>query len=215
MHLVNKYSHKNTKASIASQSPTTNSRNASADDKDSSAEQKGLATEHKEETRDAASSGESAFISVQRCLSSNANAAFDLDTPITLTEYRILMGMSTAPEVPVNSPQSVPIYFPFLPIRIRKFWSKPDPEAVTSIYSNVLKQQTRITIQYHLFEGFVYTTYILQLIISAALIILGAVPVKETAGIAILGAVNGILAGLLSLMKGQGLPMRLIKYAEV
>jgi hypothetical protein len=139
---------------------------------------------------------------------------FNLDAPITLLEYRILLGMAPDPGMSMNPPPSDTIYPRLLPFWIRKFWKREDRESPTSIYYTILEQEKITNLQYHLFETFVYGAYILQLILSAALIILGAVHVKHTAAIAASGAANGILAGILSLMKGQGLPMRLMKYAE-
>jgi len=139
---------------------------------------------------------------------------FNLDAPITLLEYRILVGMSPDPGTLISPPPTDTIYPRLLPYWIRRWWRHEDKEAPTSIYYSVLEQEKLTTFYYRLFEVSVYAAYIIQLILSAALIILGAVPVKHTASIASCGAANGILAGILSLMKGQGLPMRLIKYAE-
>jgi hypothetical protein len=55
---------------------------------------------------------------------------------------------------------------------------------------------------------------IIQLCISSALVILGALRQDFHIPIALLGAINGILTGILSLIRGQGLPNRLLQYAD-
>jgi hypothetical protein len=43
---------------------------------------------------------------------------------------------------------------------------------------------------------------------------MGAVPSSNHISIVLLGAANGVVTGVLSLIKGQGLPARLIKYLD-
>lgn len=60
----------------------------------------------------------------------------------------------------------------------------------------------------------VYACLIAQLVISSAIIVLGAVPEKFRIALAVLGAVNGVITGLLGLLRGQGMPQRLLLYAD-
>ena len=55
---------------------------------------------------------------------------------------------------------------------------------------------------------------VLQLFIASILIILGARSGDSHLVVSILGAVTGILTGILSLIKGQGFPNRLIQYGD-
>ena len=60
----------------------------------------------------------------------------------------------------------------------------------------------------------VNTFYMLQIIVGAALTALGAAKGPASA-VTFLGAVNTVIAGLLTYLKGQGLPMRLEHYLHL
>jgi len=55
---------------------------------------------------------------------------------------------------------------------------------------------------------------IIQLCISSILVILGAMNAVNHIPIAVLGAVSAILIGILALIRGQGMPNRLLQYAD-
>ena len=71
---------------------------------------------------------------------------------------------------------------------------------------------------YYFYSLLVNLGLIAQMILSSVFIILGALPTtspgRSNLAIAILGSLNGIVTGGLSIVKGQGKPMRLLKYAE-
>ena len=92
-------------------------------------------------------------------------------------------------------------------------------EYPTSLYYALKQEETDQWSQYHLYNFITYTCLVAQLVIASALIVLGAVPnANDNSGhriaIAILGAITGLLTGVLSLLKGQGLPMRFLQYAS-
>ncbi|KAJ9649844.1 hypothetical protein H2198_010831 [Neophaeococcomyces mojaviensis] len=98
-------------------------------------------------------------------------------------------------------------------------------EYATSLYYTLAREESDQWRLYHIYNIITYACLILQLVIASALIIIGAIPVPGSSGsrdtfsghriaIAILGAVTGVLTGLMSLLKGQGLPTRLLQYAN-
>lgn len=58
-------------------------------------------------------------------------------------------------------------------------------------------------------ESLVYASHFLQIIVGASLTALGPSAGDHTITITILGAMNTVVAGVLALVKGQGLPERL------
>lgn len=84
---------------------------------------------------------------------------------------------------------------------------KPD-----GLYGMIHKLAIYTGAKYRAFAIAVYVFLVLQLMISAVFIILGALEHVDThIVIAILGAVSTVIAGALALMQGQGLPQRLRK----
>jgi hypothetical protein len=82
----------------------------------------------------------------------------------------------------------------------------------TSIYCTILREEHTSQQIYIAYDWAVYGAMFAQLVISAVLIILGALNNNFHITIAVLGAVNGIITGVLSLIKGQGYPVRLVEY---
>jgi hypothetical protein len=87
-------------------------------------------------------------------------------------------------------------------------------EAPSSIYYAILQQTKSTRRKFIFYDWIIYGSLILQLMLSAVLIVLGAVPTTFHIPISVVGAVQGVLTGILSILKGQGLPIRLIKYLE-
>lgn len=93
-------------------------------------------------------------------------------------------------------------------------------EYPTSLYYTLKQEETDQWSQYHFYNFITYTCLVLQLVIASALIVIGAIPNQgegsngHRIAIAILGAVTGLLTGVLSLLKGQGLPNRFLQYAS-
>jgi len=88
------------------------------------------------------------------------------------------------------------------------------PEAATSTYFAILREENRTWRSYYFYDSFVYTALIVQLMISSVLIVLGALRGPYHIQIVALSAVSGVVCGILSLIKGQGLPIRQLQYAE-
>jgi hypothetical protein len=89
-----------------------------------------------------------------------------------------------------------------------------DEELSTSIYYQLLTQEKRARRWYILYDMVTYTCMILQLIVASVLIIIGARGGDDHLVVSILGAVTGLLTGILSLIKGQGYPNRLLQYGD-
>jgi hypothetical protein len=87
-------------------------------------------------------------------------------------------------------------------------------ELSTSIYFSILREEKITRRLYYLYDILTYSCMLAQLVISAVLIILGARSTTHHVVISILGAVGAILVGLLSLIKGQGFPTRLVQYLD-
>lgn len=77
------------------------------------------------------------------------------------------------------------------------------------LYATIRKQHEYIQTKYRVFDIFTYIFLSVQLLLSAVFIVLGSIRSDYHIAIAVLGAVSAIVAGALSLMKGQGLPNRL------
>ena len=77
------------------------------------------------------------------------------------------------------------------------------------LFGEIMKQTEYINFKYRVYDVAAYVFLVLQVILSAIFIVLGSVHVDTHIAIAVLGAISTIIAGLLALMKGQGLPNRL------
>jgi hypothetical protein len=109
--------------------------------------------------------------------------------------------------VDMNRPHTIPSF-------LRKKFRREDDEAPTSIYYSLISQERKTRHRLRLYEFIVYGGLISQLILAAALIILGARGTIDGIAVASLGAVSGVIAGILSILKGQGMPVRLVRYAD-
>jgi hypothetical protein len=98
----------------------------------------------------------------------------------------------------------------FLPAWVHKLFDGSGSD--TSIYCTILREERTSEQIYLAYDWAVYGAMFAQLVISAVLIILGALNANFHITIAVLGAVNGVITGVLSLIKGQGYPVRLIEY---
>ena len=82
------------------------------------------------------------------------------------------------------------------------------------IYKRTVNEESKIKYQYAVSNYMVNTFFMLQIIVGAALTALGAAK-GPPAAVTFLGAVNTVVAGLLTYLKGQGLPMRLEQYLHL
>ena len=94
-------------------------------------------------------------------------------------------------------------------------------EFPTSLYYHLRREESEQQTKYNFYNTVNYLCLVFQLVIASALIVIGALPTAGGVGssahriaIAVLGAITGVLTGLLSLMKGQGLPNRFQQYAS-
>lgn len=81
----------------------------------------------------------------------------------------------------------------------------PPPEG---LYGKVLAAECACAIQYYPCKFFINSSLVLQIFIAAALTAVGASGSSHTI-VTVLGAINTVIAGLMALMKGHGLPNRL------
>ncbi|KAH8891279.1 hypothetical protein GQ53DRAFT_649144, partial [Thozetella sp. PMI_491] len=79
------------------------------------------------------------------------------------------------------------------------------------LYQLVLRSQRRKDILHRVLDIVLYTLYIVQVILGAALTALGTTAANYPTAITLLGAFNTIIAALLALIKGQSLPERFRK----
>ncbi len=82
------------------------------------------------------------------------------------------------------------------------------PAQNEGVYKRTVDEEARVKLQYAISNYMVNTFFMLQIIVGAALTALGAAK-GPAAAVTFLGAVNTVVAGLLTYLKGQGLPMRL------
>lgn len=81
----------------------------------------------------------------------------------------------------------------------------------TRIYRSVLEEQRKRSWQHFAISWALNIVHLAQVVIGATLTALGPNASRYTVAITVLGAVNTVIAGVLALMKGQGLPERLHK----
>lgn len=79
----------------------------------------------------------------------------------------------------------------------------------TGMYAAVLAAQHSKQLVYMAIQVMVYSSHFLQIILGASLTALGPTAGDHALTITLLGALNTIVAGVLALVKGQGLPERL------
>ncbi|KAF3395393.1 hypothetical protein DPV78_008517 [Talaromyces pinophilus] len=89
-----------------------------------------------------------------------------------------------------------------------------EPEDTMAMYPKILREEQRALRQLYAFDILVYTCLSLQLTISSTLVILSAISGDHHVVVAVLGAITVLITGVLSLVKGQGQPMRLLNYAD-
>ena len=81
--------------------------------------------------------------------------------------------------------------------------------SATGTYAEVLRHVNMRNWQHRLLGSLLYMLYFMQILIGAALTALGPGATDRSVAITILGACNTVIAGVLALIKGQGLPERL------
>jgi len=137
------------------------------------------------------------------------------DQPSTTQDTSHQNSIADAPALPpIRSAtiQPLPSHLPWL---LRLLQRAPlEEKYATSLYYTLVREERSQWKLYHLYDILVYSCLVLQLMIASVLIILGALAGDHHIAVAILGAVTGIITGVLSLIKGQGQPNRLLQYAN-
>ncbi|KAI5210247.1 hypothetical protein AUEXF2481DRAFT_25107 [Aureobasidium subglaciale EXF-2481] len=84
-------------------------------------------------------------------------------------------------------------------------------ESAHGFYAQLLKSERRAARQYRVYDIAIIFLMIVQLCISAVFVVLGSLPNLDSHHVAVasLGAIGTLVAGMLALMRGQGLPNRL------
>ena len=118
---------------------------------------------------------------------------------------------------------------PFIPQKLAKFQNligicspnvlrqhpaltRPAPNE--GIYKRTVDEESRVSFQYQVSNYFVNIGGMAQIVVGAAVTALGAAN-GPRAAVTIFGAANTIMAGMLTYLKGQGLPYRLEQYLHL
>ncbi|KAF2002912.1 hypothetical protein P154DRAFT_561734 [Amniculicola lignicola CBS 123094] len=158
-----------------------------------------------------------------------------LDTKITLDQYRTLLGLPSpkrTPDAITNHPSSSHTqdededFTP--PTTLPRWWPQslqyrnrnrshaplPDLESNSGLYPTILSEEHKTTIYLTLYKTLTSGGLVVQLLLSALLILLAAVPSHHPIAIALFGALNGVITGVLALVGGKGLANRLMQYRD-
>ncbi|KAK1757783.1 hypothetical protein QBC47DRAFT_165161 [Echria macrotheca] len=108
-----------------------------------------------------------------------------------LTLFRLMVGISTPPHLSSGHKSSI-----------------KRPADNIGLYARVVHSEQTSKDNYKVFSAVINACYFLQIIIAAALTALGAANADNKA-ITAFGAINTVIAGLLTYLKGSGLPGRL------
>ncbi|KAK6948191.1 hypothetical protein Daesc_009955 [Daldinia eschscholtzii] len=117
------------------------------------------------------------------------------DNPLTL--FRLMVGISTSPYLGYSESS---------PVGTR-------PAANIGIYARVVHAEQKSKDRYKVFSILINACYFLQIVVAASLTAMGAAGVSHGA-VTAFGAINTIIAGLLTFLKGSGLPARLKYYGN-
>lgn len=123
------------------------------------------------------------------------------------------------PPLPDKTPQSPPDKLRTFRNLIGIHSLPPDPRHPTrpaenqGTYKRLVDAEVKARIQYYFSSSLINTCLLAQIVIAAALTALGAANASHIA-ITILGSANTVIAGGMTYLKGQGLPERLMQYAN-
>ncbi|GAB7352464.1 hypothetical protein MBLNU459_g2872t1 [Dothideomycetes sp. NU459] len=82
-------------------------------------------------------------------------------------------------------------------------------EAAHGLYKEICDRESKANRKFQMFDLMIMALIVMQIILSGVFIVLGSVNIDHHIVIAVLGAVGTVIAGILALVKGQGLPNRL------
>ncbi|TPX17933.1 uncharacterized protein E0L32_011996 [Thyridium curvatum] len=112
------------------------------------------------------------------------------DDPLTL--FRLMLGITASPHLGFSAHGPA--------------GTRPAPNV--GLYARVVHSEQKAKDSYKVFSVVINACYFLQIIVAAALTAMGAAAVNSKA-ITAFGAINTIIAGFLTFLKGSGLPGRL------
>ena len=134
-------------------------------------------------------------MSRERDVEKHAVRREDTKIPPKLVKFQTLIGICSPDVFGPNSPQT-----------------RPAPNE--GIYKRTVDEEARVKFRFRVSSYVVNGSGLLQIIVAAALTALGAANGPKGA-VTVLGAANTIMAGLLTYLKGQGLPTRLEQYLHL
>src|SRR5450755_2775462 len=105
----------------------------------------------------------------------------------------------------------VPVFFPFLLFLLCLFPFINQTACDRGVYVECIREIHKVTWYYWACASLLNICLLVQIAIGAVLTALGASQAPHLA-ITILGAANTVMAGVLTYLKGQGLPYRLLVY---
>ncbi|KAI1660013.1 hypothetical protein F4813DRAFT_350690 [Daldinia decipiens] len=114
-----------------------------------------------------------------------------------LTLFRLMVGISTSPYLGYSESS---------PVGTR-------PAANIGIYARVVHSEQKSKDRYKVFSILINACYFFQIVVAASITAMGAAGVSHGA-VTAFGAINTIIAGLLTFLKGSGLPARLKYYGN-
>ncbi|KAG8531036.1 uncharacterized protein KY384_004393 [Bacidia gigantensis] len=88
------------------------------------------------------------------------------------------------------------------------------PAVNEGIYKRTVREEQKVKRRYNLSSNAVNAFFLLQIVVGAALTALGAAG-GPSGAVTVLGALNTVVAGLLTYLKGQGLPQRVEQYRHL
>ncbi|KAL8834324.1 MAG: hypothetical protein Q9205_003331 [Flavoplaca limonia] len=100
------------------------------------------------------------------------------------------------------------------PVLLRSDPSIFRPAPNQGIYQRTVDEEKKVKFQYDVSKYVVNIGGMLQIVLGAALTALGAAA-GPSGAVTVLGAANTVIAGLLTYLKGQGLPIRLEQYLHL
>lgn len=117
-----------------------------------------------------------------------------------LALFRLMLGITTTPDLGGFRDNSRPAARP-----------TARPADNIGLYARVVNAERKAKSNYKVFSTIISACYFLQIIVAASLTAMGAASADNKA-ITAFGAINTIIAGLLTYLKGSGLPARLKYY---
>ncbi|KAI0008549.1 hypothetical protein F4779DRAFT_438212 [Xylariaceae sp. FL0662B] len=115
----------------------------------------------------------------------------------SLTLFRLLLGINTSPYLGYSESS---------PVGTR-------PAANIGIYARVVHSERKAKDRFKVFSILINACYFLQIVVAASLTAMGAAGAGRGA-VTAFGAINTVIAGLLTFLKGSGLPGRLKYYGN-